>query len=148
MRISVKGRYALAAMIDLGRSYPINEHVTVISISDRLGISKIYLEQVFALLKRAHLVQSVKGSQGGYKLTRLPKEISVFDILSAVENSLFDQTEETVKSNAPEVEAAMRLSVFAPLDETVKTNLAQITLEDLILESEKQKTNQAPMFFI
>lgn len=148
MRISVKGRYALAAMIDLARSYHMNEHVTVISISNRLGISKIYLEQVFALLKRANLVQAVKGPQGGYKPTRLAKEISVFDILSAAENALFDQTEKTVPEKAPEVETAMCLSVFDPLDETIKTNLAQITLEDLIIETEKQKTNQAPMFFI
>ena len=68
MRISAKGRYALAAAISMARQYGTGEHITAISISEKLGISKIYLEQVFSLLKRAGLVNTVKGAQGGYAL--------------------------------------------------------------------------------
>ena len=75
MKISAKGRYGLAAMTYLARSYAAGAPVTIISISEKLGISKIYLEQVFSLLKRARLVNSIKGSQGGYQLSRAPRAI-------------------------------------------------------------------------
>ena len=108
MRISAKGRYALAAAISMAENYSNGEYITVISISEKLGISKIYLEQVFSLLKRGGIVISVKGAQGGYQLARVPRDITVFDVLSSVETSLFEQAEETVQEKAPEFEAAMR----------------------------------------
>ena len=90
MRISAKGRYGLAAMAYLAHSYNNGAPVTIIRISEKLGISKIYLEQVFSLLKRAGLVHSLKGSQGGYQLSRRPGEISAYDILSAIELGLLE----------------------------------------------------------
>lgn len=148
MRISAKGRYALAAVISMAENYNSGECITVISISDKLGISKIYLEQVFSLLKRGGIVISVKGAQGGYQLARTPRQITVFDILSAVELSLFEPAEETVRFKAPEIDAAMRSSVFDAIDGAVKNALEQITLSDLVNEVEKQKTDQGLMFFI
>ena len=85
MKISAKGRYGLAAMTYLARNYASGSPVTIVSISEKLGISKIYLEQVFSLLKRARLVNSIKGSQGGYQLSRAPREITPYDILSSIE---------------------------------------------------------------
>ena len=90
MRISAKGRYALASTISLAQDYAKGEYTTVLSISEKLGISKIYLEQVFSLLKRGGIVNSVKGSQGGYQLARMPQQITLYDVLSAVELSLFE----------------------------------------------------------
>lgn len=148
MRISAKGRYALAAMISIAYNYSHGEYTTVISISEKLGISKIYLEQIFSLLKRGGIVNSVKGAQGGYQLTRMPKQITVFNVLSAVELSFFEPTEETVPGKAPEIEAAMRLSAFDVLDNAVKTTLEQITLYDLVNEAEKHKTEHGFMFYI
>lgn len=148
MRISAKGRYALAAVTSMAQQYNNGEHITVISISEKLGISKIYLEQVFSMLKRAGLLTSVKGAQGGYQLARMPGQITVFDVLSAVETSLFEKTEDTVQENAPHIEAAMRLSAFDMLDQAVKDTLGQITLDDLITAAEKHKEDQAMMFYI
>lgn len=148
MRISSKGRYALAAMISMAQSYAGGEYITVISISDRLGISKIYLEQVFSLLKMGGLVNSIKGSQGGYQLARMPRQITVLDVLSAVEHSLFDNTDATVSEKAPEIEAAMRLSAFDVLDTSIKSTLGKITLVDLMNEAEKHRADQGLMFFI
>lgn len=62
MKISSKGRYGLAAMICIAQNCKNNECITIIKISEILGISKIYLEQVFSLLKRAGLVNSIKGA--------------------------------------------------------------------------------------
>jgi Rrf2 family protein len=148
MRISAKGRYALASMIDIARHSGNGEYITVISISERLGISKIYLEQVFSLLKRGGLVTSVKGAQGGYFLTRMPRQITACDILSAVELSLFEPAEESVAEKAPEVETAMRLSAFNVLDEAVRTALGAVTLYDLVSEAEKHRSSQGLMFYI
>ncbi|MEA4887890.1 MAG: Rrf2 family transcriptional regulator [Clostridiaceae bacterium] len=148
MRISAKGRYALAAMISMAQNYENGEYITVISLSEKLGVSKIYLEQVFSLLKRSSLLNSTKGAQGGYRLTRAPRLISVLDILSAIELSLFEKAEEAVAVKAPEIDRAMRAAAFEPLDEAVRTVLQQITLVDLINEVEKQKTDHNFMFFI
>ena len=94
MKISAKGRYGIASMVFLARSYDTSSPVTIISISEHLGISKIYLEQVFALLKRSKLVNSIKGSQGGYQLARPPHDITAYDILSAIEIALIEMDAE------------------------------------------------------
>ncbi|HEY8420210.1 MAG TPA: Rrf2 family transcriptional regulator [Clostridiales bacterium] len=148
MRISAKGRYALAAVINMAQQYDSGECITVISISERLGISKIYLEQVFSMLKRGDIVRSVKGAQGGYQLVRPPEQITVLDVLSAVETSLFEAVEDTVPEKAPEIEAAMRSSVFEAMDRSLSDALSRITLEDLVLETEKYSGGQSIMYYI
>ncbi len=138
----------MAAAVYMAENYNSGECITVVSISERLGISKIYLEQVFSLLKRGGIVNSVKGAQGGYQLARNPRKITVLDVLSAVELSLFEPAEETVKAKAPEIDAAMRIAVFDALDTAVKNTLEKISLADLVNEAEKQKADQGLMFFI
>lgn len=148
MRLSAKGRYALAATTSMAQNHNNNEYVTLISISERLGISKIYLEQVFSLLKHGGIVTSIKGSQGGYQLSDTPQKISTYDVLAAVETSLFENTEETIKEKAPEIEAAMNKAIFNPLDSTIKATLQNITLADLVAEAERNKGSDGFMFFI
>ncbi len=148
MRISAKGRYALAATISMSQEFSNGECITVISISEKLGISKIYLEQVFSLLKRGDIVTSVKGAQGGYMLSRMPKQISVYQVLSAVESSLIESAEDTVVQKAPQIDAAMQSLVFNALDSAVKKSLEQVTLDDLVQETEKLNTENGLMFFI
>ena len=149
MRISAKGRYALAAIVSMAQQHPQNDgSITLISISERLGISKIYLEQVFALLKRGELVTSVKGAQGGYQLARAPRLISALEVLCAVETTLFDKTEDTVAETSPEMETALRADVFDALDAAVAEALKQVTIEQLVLSAERHKNVNAGMFYI
>ncbi len=148
MRISAKGRYALAAMMNMAQHYAGGDYITVISISERLGISKIYLEQVFSLLKRGGLVSSVKGAAGGYLLTRKPDKITALDVLAAVEISLFENAEPTVEAKAPEFDAAMQQLIFSSLDAAVKEALSKTTLDDLVHGAEKHKSGHEYMFFI
>ncbi len=148
MRISAKGRYALAAMVCMAQNFNSNDYLTVISISEKLGISKIYLEQVFSLLKRGSLVISIKGAQGGYKLAKSPEQLTLYDILAAVETSLFETAEDTAIQKAPEIDAAMKYLAFDQLDKAVKTVLEQTSLNDLLLESQKHKKDQSFMFYI
>ncbi len=87
MKLSTKGRYGLRAMIDLAR-YSEKEPVALGSIAARQDISERYLEQMVALLKKAGLVSAVRGAGGGYRLNRPAEEISVGDVLRALEGSL------------------------------------------------------------
>ncbi|SHI18093.1 transcriptional regulator, BadM/Rrf2 family [Sporobacter termitidis DSM 10068] len=148
MRISAKGRYALASTISLAEDYGKGECTTVLSISEKLGISKIYLEQVFSLLKRGGIVNSVKGAQGGYQLARMPREITLYDILSAVELTLFEPSEATVPDSAPDIEKAMQTAVFEKIEAALKSSMQAVTLYDLVLEAEKYKSDDALMFYI
>jgi len=148
MRISAKGRYALAAAIHMAANYNNGEYLTVVSISEKLGISKIYLEQVFSLLKRGGLVHSVKGAQGGYRLMRMPQQTTAFDVLSAVEISLFEKVEDVLSGKAPEIDQALQSSVFDALDQVIRETLSHITLEDLASAVEKYRDGNELMFYI
>lgn len=148
MKISTKGRYALAAATHMAQHYSSGEYVPVLSISNRLGISKIYLEQVFSLLKISGLVTSIKGAQGGYQLSRIPEQITALDVLSAVESPLFEQVHDTVSQKAEEVETALRELVFDALDNAVTLALEKVTLSDIVVEVQRHKQNHAMMFYI
>ncbi len=148
MRISARGRYALAATISMATRYDTGDNITVISLSESLGISKIYLEQVFSLLKKAEVVSSQKGAQGGYRLARPPQDISAFEVLWATDLSLFEEVGDTVKDHAPGIEAAMRISVFDAVDSAVKTTLSGVSLKTLADEMKKHRKDQGYMFFI
>lgn len=147
MKISAKGRYGLAAMTYLARSYSSGSPVTIISISDKLGISKIYLEQVFSLLKRAQLVTSIKGSQGGYQLARPPRDISAYDILAAIELSLMEKAAPAA-DKMPELDRALEARVFTPLDDKIHEALAAATLDDILTAIDAEKDADSLMYFI
>ncbi|OOB78602.1 MAG: Rrf2 family transcriptional regulator [Epulopiscium sp. Nuni2H_MBin003] len=87
MKLSTKGRYGLRLMIDIG-VYSKKQPVSLKSISSRLSISESYLEQLTAKLKKHKLVISKRGAKGGYILAKDAKDISVGDILRALEGSL------------------------------------------------------------
>ena len=87
MKLSTKGRYGLRALIDLAL-YSDEEAVSIQSISNRQNISDSYLEQLMRKLKKAGLVVSERGAQGGYRLAKPADEISVGDVLRALEGSL------------------------------------------------------------
>jgi len=148
MRISTKSRYGLAAITYIGQNYRDGELITVIRISEKFGFSKIYLEQTFSLLKRAGLVMSAKGPQGGYQLTREPDQITLFDVLYAIESTLFDETEETVSEKDIALEMAMQECVFNPINGIIRDMLQQITIYDLIVKTEKCRGMTDTMYFI
>ena len=90
MKLSTKGRYAMVAMVDLAlvQSRVPARHVSLAEIAKRQNVSLAYLEQLFVKLRRAGLVESVRGPGGGYRLTRPPAEIRVADVLQAVEETV------------------------------------------------------------
>ncbi|PVH27952.1 Rrf2 family transcriptional regulator [Pararhodobacter oceanensis] len=90
MKLSTKGRYAMVAMVDLAiltRRTP-NKHVSLAEIARRQDVSQAYLEQLFVKLRRAGLVESVRGPGGGYRLAREPEDIRTDEVLEAVEETV------------------------------------------------------------
>ena len=132
----------------IAQNYRTGSPITIISIAEKLGISKIYLEQVFSLLKRAGLVTSIKGAQGGYQLVQAPAAITVYDILGAIELALVEKAEDTVKEQAPALDKALQQAVFEVIDSTLQEKLQAISLQDILNEAEKQKSAGDFMYFI
>ena len=146
MKISAKGRYGLAAMAYLARNFESGTPVTIISISEKLGISKIYLEQVFSLLKRSQLVRSIKGAQGGYQLMHPPANITAFDVLSAIELGLMEKAGTASPDKMPELDRALAAKVFDPLDESIRNTLMATSLEDILNAMDQEA--ESLMYFI
>lgn len=88
MKLSTKGRYAVAAMVDLAQSFNRKQPVSLVSIALRNNISASYLEQLFIKLKKAELIESSRGSKGGYKLSKKPEEIYISDIINSVDEKI------------------------------------------------------------
>jgi len=137
LKISAKSRYALAALIYMGQNCSVNDTVTVLSLSENLGISKIYLEQVFSLLRRGGIVTSIKGAHGGYRFAKPTADITVFDIFSSIETSMFEKTESTVAKTTENIEQVMFDAVFNPLDKMLRQTLSAITLESIVNKTKK-----------
>ena len=148
MRISAKGRYAFAALIEIARQTKTGELVSVFSISERLGISKIFLEQTVAALKKGDIIQSTKGPRGGYQLAREAKMISALDVLSAVENTLLEKADSTVAEQSPSTEAALRDCLLSQLDKAIESCLLRITIQDLLEYADQQNNEQAFMLYM
>jgi Rrf2 family cysteine metabolism transcriptional repressor len=87
MKLSTKGRYGVKAMVDLALHYGM-EPVSIKSISKRQNISEYYLEQLFSNLRKANLIKSVRGAQGGYSLEKPPKETNIFEIMEILEGPI------------------------------------------------------------
>ena len=87
MKLTSKGRYAVMAMADLAK-YNVKKPISLAEISLRQGISISYLEQLFLKLRRNNLVQSERGSSGGYVLTKPPEEIKLLSIINAVDEKI------------------------------------------------------------
>lgn len=148
MKISSKGRYALASMILLAQNTSENENLTVLAISQKLEVSKIYLEQAFALLRRGGLVNSTKGSQGGYQLAKPASEISAADILALTETSIFEEPESTAKNAVPGIDRALRETLFQPANQVFRGIFEQMPLSDLAEESLRRSADDGYIYCI
>ncbi|WP_461812840.1 RrF2 family transcriptional regulator [Faecalimonas sp.] len=136
MKLSTKGRYGLRALIDLAQ-YSEVEPVSISSISMRQGISERYLEQLMALLKKAGLVKSIRGAGGGYVLAKEKTDISVGDILRALEGKL-EPVECSGFSSEESCEAAggcVTKYVWKRINESINQTVDEIKLDKLVEES-------------
>jgi Rrf2 family protein len=136
MKISTKGTYGLKAMVDLAYNCANGKSVTLKSICERQNISERYLEQIIATLRKANIVNSIKGSQGGYILAESASQITVGRILRAVEGTLhvINSSDNEPKDK---IEICIQNIVWDKLNESIDLVVDSITLEDLVFKYDK-----------
>ena len=132
MKISTKGRYALRLMLDIA-AHDSEEPVRIKEIASRQEISAKYLEQIVAILSKAGYVKSIRGPQGGYRLTRKPEEYSLGDILRLTEGSLAPvECLEGESNQCPRAGDCITLLFWKKLDKAIREVTEGYTLEDLL----------------
>jgi len=132
MKMSTKGRYAVMAMIDIA-SQPIASPVSLAEIAERQDISQEYLEQLFGKLRKAGLVESVRGPGGGYRLARSAEEIAVANIILAVDEPLrVTRCEGDAVDGCVKGERCCAHDLWSSLGRQMMYFLASITLEDVV----------------
>lgn len=148
MKLSTKGTYGLRALIDIAVQSNGN-HLSLASIAERQKISEIYLEQVFATLRKAGIVKSIKGAQGGYLLAQEPQRIKVGTILRALEGDLSiidDQASSNFDVNS--ISECVKVNVWDKIDAKVDALVDSVTLEDLVEEHNNIRGIKVEMFYI
>lgn len=133
MKLSTRGRYGLKAMFELSMNYgqgPISLNI----ISERQNISLNYLEQLMAQLKKADLVESVRGKQGGYLLAKKPSEISVGDILLVLEGELAptDCVKEYSEDECTNADFCVTRIIYEKIKKSIDDVVYSITLQDML----------------
>ncbi len=135
MKISTKGRYGLRAMVDLA-IYSQNKPVSLNTIAHRQEISELYLEQIFALLRKGDLVKSKRGVNGGYYLNKEPQVIQVKEILECLEGDIsVVPCLQEANEECPRNQVCPTRILWRRINNAVARTLDSYTLEDLIIEA-------------
>ncbi|MCR5375048.1 MAG: Rrf2 family transcriptional regulator [Lachnospiraceae bacterium] len=140
MKLSTKGRYGLRAFVDIA-IYSEEEPVSLAEVAKRQDISISYLEQLMTKLKKANLVEAVRGASGGYVLSRKPEDISVGDVLRALEGDLSPvecaTEEESCEHSCGAVGHCTTRLVWKKINDSVNDTINNIFISELIADSRK-----------
>jgi Rrf2 family transcriptional regulator, iron-sulfur cluster assembly transcription factor len=143
MRLTTKGRFAVTAMIDLAMQHG-TDPVTLAEISQRQKISLSYLEQLFAKLRRRGLLDSVRGPGGGYSLAKDMAQVSVADIILAVDEPI-DATQCAGKENCQDDKKCITHDLWAKLNEHILNYLGGVSLTQLVDAQKTKATDVTPV---
>ncbi len=140
MKISTQGRYGLRALVDLAEHESSKGAIPLREISKRQDISERYLEQLFAKLRKAGIVRSVRGAHGGYKLNHSPEEITVGAVIKTLEGTLapVECTDETAE-DCSRSEFCVTQEVWEKIKKEIEEVIESITLNDLKERSKELK---------
>lgn len=148
MRLSKKSRYGLRALVDLSVRAK-EEQISLNSIAERNNISLQYLEQVFAALRRAGIVKSIKGPQGGYLLEKAADKITVLEIVRALEGSYELEDEEiSDKIECKEISMSIQDLIIDPVNTKLHEILEGVTLQDLENDYLRKTEYSSDMYYI
>jgi Rrf2 family protein len=148
MKISKKSRYGITALIDLAVNSK-EGHVALSHIAERNGISLQYLEQVFASLRRAEIIKSIKGAQGGYLLNKPAGAITVAEIIEALDGTYhIDHEDGTGNSENPAIAITIQTKIIDKANEAMDALLLNITLEDLVNDYKSNNEFNEQMYYI
>ncbi|MDH5435792.1 MAG: Fe-S cluster assembly transcriptional regulator IscR, partial [Gammaproteobacteria bacterium] len=135
-RLTTKGRYAVTAMLDLAIHYG-QGPITLSDISQRQGISLSYLEQLFSRLRKQGLVDSARGPGGGYRLSREAADISIVEVINAVDEKV-DVTKCAGEGNCQDNDRCLTHELWMDLSTQIHDFLGGITLGNLVNRREVQ----------
>lgn len=140
MKLSTKGRYGVKAMFDLAVHYG-SEPISIKNISDRQGISENYLEQLFSTLRKAGLIKSIRGAQGGYMLNKLPVEITVADIFDVLEGPI--EVSDCIDENCcSKIGSCGTRGLWIKIKNSFDEVTQSVTLQDLINDYNKNNIEE------
>ena len=142
MRLTTKGRFAVTAMLDLALNRG-DGPVTLAAISERQKISLSYLEQLFGKLRRYGLVESVRGPGGGYCLARPDADITIADVVRAVDEML-DATQCGGLQNCRQAQRCMTHELWSTLNDRIYEFLSSVTLADEVKKQRQINDTELP----
>jgi Rrf2 family protein len=149
MKLSTKGRYGVTAMFDLAVRYG-QGPVSIKEISERQYISEPYLEQLFASLRKAGLITSIRGAQGGYVLAFHPENIKVGDIIRVLEGPIAPTG--CVIENDPilceKSNICVTRDIWVEIRDKINDVIDGITLANMVDNYEKKLNDEAYMYYI
>ena len=140
MKLTSKGRYAVMALVDLARFNNLNP-VSLRDISLRQGISLDYLEQIFSKLRKKEIVQSVRGTQGGYVLNKKAKEIKLTNIFDAVDEKVktVQCKKESKKGCNGKATKCVTHNLWDELETHINSFFEKKSLEDLLTNNKETR---------
>lgn len=133
MKISTRGRYALRLMLDLALNYSGN-YIPLKAIAQRQEISDKYLEQIINILSKAGFVQSARGAQGGYRLSRQPSQYTAGEILRLAEGSIAPVACLECAGSCDKIDSCLTIGLWRKMQEAINEVVDNTTLEDMIKE--------------
>ena len=139
MNVTSKGRYALRVMLDLARHRE-DGYISLKTIAERTDCSMKYLEMIVSHLKKAKLVESTRGKDGGYKLCKSTEDYTIGEILRCIEDNLSPVS--CIKDGnvtCENVEGCVTIGMWMELDELTNNYLNGVTLDDLITGNKWKK---------
>lgn len=149
MKISTKVEFGIIALIDIAIYSENNEAVTVYSISQRQNISSKYLEQILTVLRQAHLIRGIKGSKGGYIITKPTNEITFKDIINALDVTILSDVDFHSQDESV-IAKAVNANLWNQMTDYMQTFAEKLTLADIIAECKKtiEQNAEQLMYYI
>ncbi len=141
MCISSKGRYGLRAMVELTASAETGKLLKSKEIAARQQIPAKYLEQIISILRKNNLVLSVRGAEGGYRLSRPPEKITVYEVLTSLEGELSILEQDEMN------QLGRQKTFWSELDEQVRSFLT-VPLTDFVKKSDTSVFSKDIMYYI
>ena len=136
MKISTKGRYAIRMLLELAQ-HSDGKYIALKDIAEHQGISKKYLEQIVTILNKSDILQTNRGFQGGYRLSKSPDKYTIGMILRITEGSLAPVSCLDSEAACPHAEKCLTLPVWAGLDKVIDDYLESYTLDKVLKRNEK-----------
>jgi Rrf2 family protein len=134
MKLSTKGRYGLRAAVDLAL-FSKNDPISISTIASREGLSESYLEQLFAKLKKAGLIMSIRGTNGGYQLAKPAADISVGDVLRALEGDMVVVDCPDSENQCAKFDSCVTKYVWKRINKSINDTMDSMTLEEIVANS-------------